>query len=103
MRAHARVCVRMCVVLQVLSRSVVLLVLGRMCVVLQVLGLLQVLVLVLVLGRVGVGPSLLIAVQPPIKLYFCQSWASPEPQNKYILYDTGTTPESKKRYLSGMS
>ena len=34
---------RMCVVLQVLSMSVVLLVLGRMCVVLQVLGLLQVL------------------------------------------------------------
>ena len=37
-----RVCVcvlgRMCVVLQVLSRSVVLQVLGRMCVVLQVLG-----------------------------------------------------------------
>jgi len=60
MRAHARVCVRMCVVLQVLgqvlqvlgrmciviqvlSRSVVLQVLGRMCVVLVVLGLLQLL------------------------------------------------------------
>jgi len=71
MREHARVCMRMCVVLQVLgqvlqvlgrmcvvlqvlSRSVVLQVLGRMCVVLQVLGLLQVLgqVLGLVLGLV---------------------------------------------------
>jgi len=55
MRAHAHVCVRMCVVLQVLgqvlqvlsrsvvlqvlSRSVVHQVLGHMCVVLQVLGL----------------------------------------------------------------
>jgi len=52
MRAHALVCLRMCVVLQVLqvlgrmcvvlqvlSRSVVLQVLGHMCVVLQVLGL----------------------------------------------------------------
>ena len=57
---------RMCVVLQVLSRSVVLQVLGRMCVVLQVLGLLQVLgqVLGLVLG-LGAGPPLLITVHPP--------------------------------------
>jgi hypothetical protein len=54
---------RMCVVLQVLSRSAVLQVLGRMCVVLQVLGLLQALGLGLGLGR-----GLLIAVHPPTKL-----------------------------------
>ena len=44
----------------------------------------------------GVGPSPLITVHPPTKLYFCQSRASPEPQNKYILNDTGTIPEGKK-------
>ena len=52
----------MCVVLQVLSKSVALQVLGRLCVVLQVLGLLQVLgqVLGLVLGLVlGRGRGLL--------------------------------------------
>jgi len=46
---------RMCVVLQVLFRSVVLQVLGRMCVVLQVLGLLQVLGQVLGLVLQGLG------------------------------------------------
>ena len=48
----------MCVVLQVLSRSVVLQVLGHMCVVLQVLGLLQVQVLGQVPG-LGLGRGLL--------------------------------------------
>ena len=42
----------------------------------------------------------LITVHPPTKL--CQSRATPEPQNKYILNDAGTTPEGKKRYLPGM-
>ena len=53
---------RMCVVLQVLFRSVVLQVLGRMCVVLQVLGLLQVLGqvlgLVLQMQMLGLGRGL---------------------------------------------
>ena len=60
MRAHARVCVRMCVVLQVLGQ--VLQVLGRMCVVLQVLSrivVLQVLGLLQVLGQV---PGLVLQV-----------------------------------------
>jgi hypothetical protein len=46
---------RMCVVLQVLSRSVVLQVLGRMCVVLQVLVLGLVLGLVLQVLGLGLG------------------------------------------------
>jgi len=79
------------VVLQVLSRSVVLQVLGRMCVVLQVLG----------LGR-GWGRGHLRSVHPPTKHYFRQPRATPEPQHKYMLNDTGTTPEGKKRYLPGM-
>ena len=50
----------------------------------------------------GAGPSPLITVHSPTKLYFRQSWATPEPQNKYISNDTGTTPEGKKRYLPEM-
>jgi len=57
-------------------------------------------VLGLMLG-LGLGPSPLITVHPPTKLYFRQSRATPEPQNKYILNDTGTTPEGKKRYYPG--
>ena len=79
------------VVLQVLSRSVVLQVLGRMCVVLQVLG----------LGR-GWGRGHLRSVHPPTKLHFRQSRATPEPQNKYFLNDTRTTPEGKQLYLPGI-
>ena len=68
------------------------------------------LVLVLGLGR-GLGrgaggaggPSPLIAVQPPTKLYFCQIPETPEPLNKYIFYDTAITPEGKKCYLPGVS
>jgi len=69
------------------------------------------LVLVLGLGR-GLGgergggggaPSLLIAVQPPTKLYFRQTPETPEPLNKYIIYDADITPEGKKRYLPGVS
>ena len=45
----------------------------------------------------GAGPSPPITVHSPTKLYFRQSRATPEPQNKYILNDTGTTPEGKKR------
>ena len=47
------------------------------------------------------GPSPLIAVQPPTKLYFRQTLETPEPLNKYIFYDI--TPKGKKRYLPGMS
>jgi hypothetical protein len=50
----------------------------------------------------GAGPSPLITVHPLTKLYFRQSRATPEPQNKYILNDTETTPEGKKRYSPGM-
>ena len=60
MRAHARVCVRMCVVLQVLGQ--VLQVLGRMCFVLQVLSrsvVLQVLSRSVVLQAWGVCVGLL--------------------------------------------
>jgi len=39
-------------------------------------------------GRRPEGPSPLITVQPSTKLYFCQSWATLEPHNKYIIYDT---------------
>ena len=53
-------------------------------------------------GWGGGGPSPLITVYPPTKLYFRQSRATPEPQNKYILNGTGTTSEGKKRYLPGM-
>jgi hypothetical protein len=74
-----------------------------MCVVLQVLGLLQVLgqVLGLVLqglGR-GRGRGLLRSslFTHPQNFIFCQSRATPEPQNNYIINDTGTTPEGKKR------
>jgi len=47
-------------------------------------------------------PSPLITVQPPTKFYFCQPQATPEPQNKYVLNDTGTTPEGIKHYLPGV-
>jgi len=68
------------------------------------------LVLVLGLGR-GLGrgaggaggPSPLIAVQPPTKLYFRQTPKTLEPLNKYIFYDADITPEGKKRYLPGVS
>jgi len=43
----------------------------------------------------GTGPSPLITVHPPTKLYFRQSQATPEPQNKYTLNDTGTTRRAK--------
>jgi len=104
MRAHARVYVRMCVVLQVLGQ--VLQVLGCMCVMLQVLGLLQVLgqVLGLAVGAgagAGTGPSPLIDVQPP--LYIRQTPETPEPLNTYIFYDADITPEGKKRYFPGVS
>ena len=94
----------MCVVLQVLFRSAVLQVLGRTCVVLQVLELLQVLRQVLGLGRGrGRGGAFFAHhCSPTHKTVFCQFRATPEPQNKYILNDTGTTPEGKKRYLPGM-
>jgi len=49
------------------------------------------------------GPSLLIAVQPPTKLYFRQTPETPEPLNKYIFYDADITLEGKKRYLPGVS
>jgi len=32
----------------------------------------------------GAGPSPLITVHPSTKLYFCQSWSTLKPQNKYI-------------------
>ena len=50
----------------------------------------------------GAGPSLLITVHLSTKHHFRQSRATPEPQNKYILNDTGTTPQDNKRYLPGM-
>jgi len=88
------VCVRMCVVLCVyvcvcvcVVLGQVLQVLGRMCVMLQVLGLLQVLgqVLGLVLQVLGLGLGLGRGIlrSSPTQLYFRQSRATPEPQNKY--------------------
>ena len=50
-------------------------------------------------GRGAGGPSLLIAVQPPTKLYFRQTPETPEPLNKYICYDTGITPERAKHAI----
>ena len=49
------------------------------------------------------GPSPLIAVQPPTKLYFCQTPETLKPLNKYIFYDADITPEGKRRYLPGVS
>ena len=54
-------------------------------------------------GRGAGGPSPLIAVQPPTKLYFRQTPKTLEPLNKYIFYDADITPEGKKRYLPGVS
>jgi hypothetical protein len=49
------------------------------------------------------GPSPLIAVQPPTKLYYRQTPETPEPLNKYIFYDADIMPEGKKPYLPGVS
>ena len=110
MRAHALVCVRMCVVLQVLGQ--VLQVLGRMCVVLQVLSrsvVLQVLrrMCVVLLGQVlglglGLGLGLLCSslFTHPQNFIF----ANPgQPRSlKININDTRIIPEGKKRYLPGM-
>ena len=53
-------------------------------------------------AKAGAGPSPLITVNPRTKLYFRQSRATLEPQNKNIFNDTGTTPEEKKHYLPGI-
>jgi len=36
-------------------------------------------------------------------LCFCQTPEFPEPLNEYVFYDTDTTPEGKKHYLPGVS
>ena len=119
MCAHARVCVRMCFVLQVLGQVLH----GAGAHVCRAPGAVQECrapgaeVHVCHAAGAGAGagagaagagagagarPSPLITVHPPTKLYFRQSRATPEPQNKYMLNDTGTTPEGKKCYLPGM-
>ena len=91
---------RMCVVLQVMSRSVVLPVLKRMCVVLQVLGQVLGLVLVLGLGR-GRGRGLLRSSLFTHPQHF--NFANPgQPRSQYISNNTGTTPKGKTRYIPGM-
>ena len=49
------------------------------------------------------GPSPIITVQPPTKLYFRQNPETPAPLNKYVFYDADITPEGKQRYLPGVN
>jgi hypothetical protein len=54
-------------------------------------------------GGAGGAGGLLIAVQPPIKLCFCQTPETPEPLYKYIFYDADIRLDGKKRYLPWVS
>jgi hypothetical protein len=48
-------------------------------------------------GGQGERKSQLLSVRPPTKLYFCQSQTRSLKKNIYLLNDTGTTLEGKRR------